>query len=82
MAEYELRGMDGGLLVLASGVSAAPLRQGIIEPEKRGEYASDWPHHDFDHPSRILNYPMPEEVKRQVMGENAAQFLFTVWLPC
>jgi predicted TIM-barrel fold metal-dependent hydrolase len=37
-------------------------------------YASDWPHHDFDHPSRILNYPMPEKVKRQVMGENAAQF--------
>ena len=37
-------------------------------------YASDWPHHDFDHPSRLLNYPMPQEVKRQIMGENAAEF--------
>lgn len=33
-------------------------------------YASDWPHHDFDHPSRILDYPMPGEVKRKIMSEN------------
>ena len=37
-------------------------------------YASDWPHHDFDHPTRLLNYPMPDKVKRNILGENAAQF--------
>ena len=37
-------------------------------------YASDWPHHDFDHPSRILDYPMPDDAKRKVMGQNAAEF--------
>jgi len=37
-------------------------------------YASDWPHHDFCPPTRIFNFPMPEDVKRRVMGENAAEF--------
>lgn len=37
-------------------------------------YASDWPHHDFLHPSRLLNYPMPDAMKRKLMGENAAEF--------
>ena len=37
-------------------------------------YASDWPHHDFDHPSRILDYPMPDDAKRKIMGKNAAEF--------
>jgi uncharacterized protein len=34
-------------------------------------FASDWPHHDFDHPKAILNLPMTNELKRMVMGENA-----------
>jgi predicted TIM-barrel fold metal-dependent hydrolase len=37
-------------------------------------FASDWPHHDFLHPGRILRYPMPEDVKRRLMGENGAEF--------
>jgi predicted TIM-barrel fold metal-dependent hydrolase len=34
-------------------------------------YASDWPHHDFDHPRMIMKLPMPAEAKRKIMGENA-----------
>ena len=34
-------------------------------------FASDWPHHDFDHPKGLLNLPMAAEIKRKVMGENA-----------
>ena len=39
--------------------------------EDRVIFASDWPHHDFDHPRGIVNLPMPQELKRKVMGENA-----------
>jgi predicted TIM-barrel fold metal-dependent hydrolase len=34
-------------------------------------FASDWPHHDFVHPKAIMKLPMPMELKRAVMGENA-----------
>jgi uncharacterized protein len=37
-------------------------------------YASDWPHHDFLPPSRLLRLPMEDEVKRKLMGDNAAAF--------
>jgi predicted TIM-barrel fold metal-dependent hydrolase len=39
--------------------------------EDRVIFASDWPHHDFDHPRGIVNLPMSQELKRKVMGENA-----------
>jgi predicted TIM-barrel fold metal-dependent hydrolase len=34
-------------------------------------FASDWPHHDFDHPRAILKLPMQADAKRKIMGENA-----------
>jgi predicted TIM-barrel fold metal-dependent hydrolase len=34
-------------------------------------FASDWPHHDFDHPKALLKLPLPPELKRKIMGENA-----------
>lgn len=37
-------------------------------------YASDWPHHDFDHPDKVLQLPLSLEGKRKIMGENAARF--------
>jgi predicted TIM-barrel fold metal-dependent hydrolase len=37
-------------------------------------YASDWPHHDFDHPSKVLQAPFSAEAKRKIMGENATRF--------
>ncbi|MGH2560536.1 MAG: amidohydrolase family protein [Thermomicrobiales bacterium] len=39
--------------------------------EDRIIFASDWPHHDFDHPRAIQRLPMPPETKRKILGENA-----------
>lgn len=36
-------------------------------------FASDWPHHDFDHPRALLKLPMSPETKRKVMGEAALE---------
>jgi hypothetical protein len=36
-------------------------------------FASDWPHHDFDHPRVLRNLPMPDEMKRRMLGENALE---------
>jgi predicted TIM-barrel fold metal-dependent hydrolase len=38
-------------------------------------FASDWPHHDFDHPSHCTKLPFTEEAKRKILGENALRFL-------
>ncbi len=38
-------------------------------------FASDWPHHDFDHPSKVLQIPLSDEVQRKIMGENALRLL-------
>lgn len=37
-------------------------------------FASDWPHHDFDHPSKVFQLPMSPEARRKIMGENALRF--------
>jgi predicted TIM-barrel fold metal-dependent hydrolase len=39
--------------------------------EDRVVFASDWPHHDFDHPKAIMKLPMSQDLKRKIMGENA-----------
>ena len=36
-------------------------------------FASDWPHHDFDHPRAIKNLPMLEEMKQRILGQNAIE---------
>ena len=41
--------------------------------EERTLFASDWPHHDFDHPNAVLKLPFAPEVKRKIMGENALE---------
>lgn len=38
-------------------------------------FASDWPHHDFDHPSKVLQIPVSDEVRRKIMGGNAMRLL-------
>jgi len=43
-------------------------------------FASDWPHHDFDHPRAIMKLPMSKEAKRLIMGENALK-LFGIPAP-
>jgi len=36
-------------------------------------FCSDWPHHDFDHPSAVFSMPMSAEQRRKIMGENAVR---------
>ncbi|MGN6565575.1 MAG: amidohydrolase family protein [Thermomicrobiales bacterium] len=49
--------------------------------ENRTVYASDWPHHDFDHPRAILKLPMPADLKRKIMGENALELFSRIPRP-
>ena len=39
--------------------------------ETRTVFASDWPHHDFDHPMKVGQIPLDPEVRRQIFGDNA-----------
>jgi predicted TIM-barrel fold metal-dependent hydrolase len=43
----------------------------LYDGEDRTIFASDWPHHDFDHPSKVHQIPFSSEVRRKVFGENA-----------
>jgi predicted TIM-barrel fold metal-dependent hydrolase len=43
----------------------------LYDGEDRTIFASDWPHHDFDHPSKVHQIPFSNEVGRKVFGENA-----------
>ncbi len=43
----------------------------LYDGEDRTIFASDWPHHDFDHPSKVYQIPFSSEVRRKVFGENA-----------
>jgi predicted TIM-barrel fold metal-dependent hydrolase len=43
-------------------------------------FASDWPHHDFDHPRQVFDLPLSNEAKRKIMGENALR-LFGIPAP-
>jgi predicted TIM-barrel fold metal-dependent hydrolase len=43
-------------------------------------FASDWPHHDFDHPRQVFDLPLSDEAKRKIMGENALR-LFGIPAP-
>lgn len=43
-------------------------------------FASDWPHHDFDHPKAIQKIPMAAEDRRKIMGGNALE-LFNIPAP-
>ena len=45
----------------------------IYDGEDTTVFASDWPHHDFDHPRAVFDLPVPAETKRKLMGENALE---------
>jgi uncharacterized protein len=38
-------------------------------------FSSDWPHHDFDHPSKVLQIPLSDEARRKILGTNAMRLL-------
>ena len=43
----------------------------LYDGEDTTVFASDWPHHDFDHPMKLDQVPLREEQRRKVFGENA-----------
>jgi predicted TIM-barrel fold metal-dependent hydrolase len=47
----------------------------LFDGENSVVFASDWPHHDFDHPDKVLQIPLSDEARRKVMGLNAARLL-------
>ncbi len=46
----------------------------LYRGEDRTMFASDWPHHDFDHPMKLNQVPFSQDVKRKIFGENALEF--------
>jgi predicted TIM-barrel fold metal-dependent hydrolase len=49
----------------------------LYDGENNTIFASDWPHHDFDHPSKVHQIPFTNEVRRKIFGENALR-LFNI----
>jgi uncharacterized protein len=49
----------------------------LYDGEDNTIFASDWPHHDFDHPMKVHQVPFTNEVRRKVFGENALR-LFNI----
>jgi hypothetical protein len=46
----------------------------LFDGENQAMFASDWPHHDFDHPQYFFGLPFGSEARRKIMGENAIRF--------
>ncbi len=44
-------------------------------------FASDFPHHDFDHPKKVFDIPVSADTKRKIMGENGLAVLGISPLP-
>jgi uncharacterized protein len=38
-------------------------------------FASDWPHHDFDHPMKLDQVPLTSDARRKIFGTNALELL-------
>jgi len=37
-------------------------------------FASDWPHHDFDHPNKVLQIPVSPETQAKILGRMPCAF--------
>ena len=46
----------------------------LFDGENQAMFASDWPHHDFDHTQFVFGLPFSREGRRKIMGLNAARF--------
>src|SRR5579859_431428 len=53
----------------------------VYRGENRTVFASDWPHHDFDHPRAAFELPVSDQVKRKIMGLNALQLFTKIIVP-
>ncbi|MBV9000166.1 MAG: amidohydrolase [Solirubrobacterales bacterium] len=49
----------------------------LFDGENQAMFASDWPHHDFDHPQHVFALPFSPDARRKIMGLNAARFFGT-----
>jgi predicted TIM-barrel fold metal-dependent hydrolase len=46
----------------------------LFNGENQAMFASDWPHHDFDHPQHVFGLPFDAHARRKIMGGNAMRF--------
>ena len=46
----------------------------LFDGENTAMFASDWPHHDFDHTQFVFGLPFSPDARRKIMGRNAARF--------
>jgi len=53
----------------------------IYNGENTTVFASDWPHHDFDHPRAAFDLPLSDGPKRKIMGLNAVDLFPRIELP-
>ena len=53
----------------------------IYDGEDTTVFASDWPHHDFDHPRAVFDLPIGNEAKRKIMGLNAVELMPRIKVP-
>jgi uncharacterized protein len=53
----------------------------IYNGEDTTIFASDWPHHDFDHPRAAFNLPLTDLAKRKIMGLNAVKLFPKIKVP-
>lgn len=49
----------------------------LMDGWDRVMFATDWPHHDFDHPMKLDQIPMTDQQRRQLFGTNALE-LFNI----
>jgi hypothetical protein len=49
----------------------------LFDGERKTVFASDWPHHDFDHPMKLDQVPLTPEARRRIFGANALE-LFNI----
>jgi predicted TIM-barrel fold metal-dependent hydrolase len=47
---------------------------GLFDGENQAMFASDWPHHDFDHPQYVAGLPFSQEAKTKIFAGNAQRF--------
>ena len=53
----------------------------IFDGDDTTVFASDWPHHDFDHPRAVFDLPVTDLIKRNYMGANALRLMPRIKVP-
>jgi len=53
----------------------------VYNGESTTVFASDWPHHDFDHPKVAFQLPISDDARRKLMGTNALTLFPKITVP-